>query len=55
MTDDKKIIGGIRNGDIKIYEELFRTTYSSLVNYAITILKDKDTAEEIVQDLFYKL
>jgi RNA polymerase sigma-70 factor (ECF subfamily) len=55
MVSDRDIIGGIRNGDIGQFESLFRSTYSSLVNYARTILKDNDTAEEIVQDLFYVL
>lgn len=53
MTNDRDIISGIKQGDIGQYESLFRSTYSSLVNYARTILKDNDTAEEIVQDLFY--
>jgi len=55
MVTDRDIIGGIRNGDIGQFESLFRSTYSSLVNYARSILKDHDTAEEIVQDLFYVL
>ncbi len=53
MVSDREIISGIRNGDIGQFESLFRSTYSSLVNYARTLLKDNDTAEEIVQDLFY--
>ncbi len=55
MANDKDIISGIKQGDIGQFESLFRSTYSSLVNYARTILKDNDTAEEIVQDLFYIL
>lgn len=55
MVTDRDIVGGIRRGDIGQFELLFRTTYTSLVNYATTILKDKDTAEEIVQDLFYRI
>ncbi len=42
-------------GDIKAFESLFRSSYSSLVKYSASIVKDKDTAEEIVQDLFYRL
>jgi RNA polymerase sigma-70 factor, ECF subfamily len=55
MTRDNEIIGRIRQGDIKQFETLFRSSYASLVKYARTLLKDKDTAEEIVQDLFVKL
>ena len=42
-------------GDIKAFESLFRSSYSSLVRYSASIVKDQDTAEEIVQDLFYRL
>jgi len=45
----------IRQGDIKQFESLFRSSYVSLVKYARTIVKDHDTAEEIVQDLFFRL
>jgi RNA polymerase sigma-70 factor (ECF subfamily) len=55
MVTDRDIIGRIRKGDIKEFEKLFRSSYNSLVSYARTILKDTDTAEEIVQELFYVL
>jgi len=55
MIADRDIIGRIRKGDIEQFESLFRSSYTSLVNYAKTILKESDTAEEIVQDLFYVL
>ena len=55
MVTDRDIIGRIQKGDIGQYESLFRSSYTSLVNYARTILKDTDTSEEIVQDLFYVL
>jgi len=55
MTRDIEIVGRIRQGDLKQFEELFRSSYGSLVKYARTLIKDHDTAEEIVQDLFFKL
>ncbi|MEE4215392.1 MAG: RNA polymerase sigma-70 factor [Bacteroidales bacterium] len=55
MTGNKDISRRIRNGDIKAFEKLFRSSYNALVNYARTILKDTDTSEEIVQELFYVL
>lgn len=55
MVTDTDIIRRIRNGDINEFENLFRSSYNALVNYARTILKDTDTSEEIVQDLFYVL
>jgi RNA polymerase sigma-70 factor, ECF subfamily len=55
MIRDSEIIGRIRQGDIEQFETLFRSSYVSLVKYARTLIKDKDTAEEIVQDLFFRL
>lgn len=55
MTEDSEIIRRIRQGDAGQFESLFRSSYVSLVRYAKTIVKDHDTAEEIVQDLFFRL
>jgi RNA polymerase sigma-70 factor, ECF subfamily len=55
MTSENEIIRRIRQGDIGQFESLFRSSYVSLVRYAKTLIKDHDSAEEIVQDLFYRL
>ncbi len=55
MNIDSEIIGRIRNGDKLEFETLFRSSYVSLVCYAKRILRDHDTAEEIVQELFFRL
>ena len=55
MKSDSEIIGRIRNGDKQEFEKLFRSSYVSLVRYAKSILRDHDTSEEIVQELFFKL
>ena len=55
MIRDTEIIRRIRNGDKEQFESLFRSSYVSLVRYAKTLIKDHDTAEEIVQDLFFRL
>ena len=55
MIRDTEIIGRIRNGDAGQFESLFRSSYVSLVRYAKTLIKDHDTAEEIVQDLFFRI
>jgi RNA polymerase sigma-70 factor (ECF subfamily) len=55
MISDTEIIRRIRQGDIKQFEKLFRFSYVSLVTYAMTLIKNKDTAEEIVQDLFFRI
>jgi RNA polymerase sigma-70 factor (ECF subfamily) len=41
--------------NLKSFEALFRQYYQMLCSYALRFVKDPDTAEEIVQDLFYKL
>ncbi len=55
MIRDNEIIRRIREGDKGQFESLFRSSYVSLVRYAQTIIRDHDSAEEIVQDLFVKL
>jgi RNA polymerase sigma-70 factor, ECF subfamily len=55
MIRENEIILRIRQGDVKQFESLFRSSYVSLVRYAKTLLKDQDTAEEIVQDLFCRI
>ena len=55
MIGDTEIIWRIRQGDVGQFESLFRSSYVSLVRYAKTLIKDHDTAEEIVQDLFFRI
>ena len=55
MIRDTEIIGRIRKGDIGQFESLFRSSYVSLVKYAKKLIKDQDMAEEMVQDLFFRL
>ncbi len=55
MISETEIIRRIRQSDKGQFESLFRSSYVSLVRYAKTIIKDHDTAEEIVQDLFVRL
>lgn len=40
---------------MKSFEWLFRKYYTMLCNYAYKFLKDIDTAEEIIQDLFFNI
>lgn len=55
MIRDTEIKRRIRQGDKSEFESLFRSSYISLVRFAKTIVKDHDTAEEIVQDLFFRI
>ena len=54
MTETDKIIAlALKNADIKVFEELFRSLYPALCGYALKMLKDPDQAEEIVQEMFF--
>jgi RNA polymerase sigma-70 factor (ECF subfamily) len=41
--------------DEKVFEEVFKTHFKALHSYAYTILKDDVIAEEMVQNVFFKL
>jgi len=45
----------IKEGNVGAFEELFRAFYKPLCRYACQFVDDVETAEEIVQDLFYIL
>lgn len=55
IATENKTQAAIKGGNIKVYEALFRELYAPLCGYALKIVKDKEIAEEIVQELFYKL
>lgn len=45
----------VRQGDKKAFERLFNTYYSPLCNYAASLLKNIDDAEEVVQNTFFNI
>jgi RNA polymerase sigma-70 factor (ECF subfamily) len=55
LIQEDNIFKSISHGDMDAFEVLFRTYYRELCTYAFKYFRDKDTAEEVVQDLFYKL
>ncbi|MFO7655602.1 MAG: RNA polymerase sigma-70 factor [Bacteroidales bacterium] len=52
---DKDIFDRVKKGDMAAFESLFRKYYSYLCHYALKIVGDTDTAEEVIQDLFVGL
>lgn len=52
---EKNKITQLYKGDLTTFETLFRSHYEMLCTYALKFVQDPDTAEEIVQDLFYTL
>ena len=55
MLKELLLITQIKKGDIKAFEQLFRLYYSPLCWYATSIVGDRETAEEIIEDLFYTI
>ncbi len=53
INPDIHIFRKIKAGNIKAFEHVFRKYYSMLCNYAFKYLRDMDTCEEVVQDLFF--
>ena len=52
---EKILVEKLKEGDKSAFSSLFTVYYSDLVMFANTILKDLDSSEEIVQDVFLKL
>jgi len=52
---DSSVLIKIKEGDIKVFEKVFKNFYSPLCFYSTSIVGDLNVAEEIVQDLFYVL
>ncbi len=55
MLNELIILAKIKEGDIKAFEEVFRRYYSPLCWYAAGITGNMESAEEIVEELFYTL
>jgi len=52
---DEQIASLLSQKDEAAFEQVFKTYYKNLHAYAFTMLKDEDEAEEMVQQVFFKL
>lgn len=52
---EQQIIEGIRKGDKACFQRVFENYYEKLCDYAFTILRDRDEAEDAVQTMFLKV
>ena len=52
---DEQIASLLSKKDEAAFEQVFKTHYKNLHSYAFTMLKDEDEAEEMVQQVFFKL
>ena len=50
-TADFKILKDLKSNHESAFDELFRKYYKNLTYFAIKIVKNRETAEEVVQDL----
>jgi len=55
MGTDHEIVSRIRSGDIVAFEQLYANHVSALLGFAYSQLRSRETAEEIVQELFLAL
>lgn len=55
IDNQQRLILGIKNGDRAIFEEVYRLYYTPLCFYSARYVGDIDEAEEIVQNLFFKV
>ncbi|NTW23311.1 MAG: RNA polymerase sigma-70 factor [Lentimicrobium sp.] len=55
INSEDRFTQGLKNGDEKVFEELFKAYYTPLCDYCLRYVSDADMAEEIVQDLFFKM
>ncbi len=55
LYTDQQLMEQLKQGNEKALEILFKKYYSSLTRFANTILKDKASAEDMVQDVFMKI
>src|SRR5256885_15190795 len=50
-----RTIAAIRDGNVAVFKQVFDACYESLCRYALTVLRDADEAEDVVQSMFMKL
>lgn len=55
MPEDYLLSKKIRKGDIKVFEMLFKHYYEALCRYSMAYVGAVEEAEEIVQELFYRI
>lgn len=55
MVDDKSQIGLLRQGSEEAFTYLYKQHWTQVYNFSRLYLKDRSTAEEVVQDVFVKI
>ena len=55
MTIDKNIVKKFKEGDAEAFDVIYRSFSRKLFHFALGLLKDKDIAEDLVQEVFVML
>lgn len=55
ILNDNELILGYRNGDYSCFEELLARYQAKVYGYIFSVVKDKDVADDIFQDTFFKV
>lgn len=53
--DEKQLAALLKEGNVYVYELIFRRYYVSLCGFAVRFVQQPEDAEEIVQDVFLKV
>jgi len=54
-ADERALADGIRAGDVDAFEVLYRRYWERLYAFAFRYLRSKEDAEEIVQEVFFRI
>lgn len=55
MPTDNELISAYRNGDYKSFDKLLERYQAKVYGYIISVVKDRDVADDIFQDTFFKV
>lgn len=55
MSDSEDLFRKVKKGDRQAFETIFKSYYSPLLRYAISIVRNESVAEEIIQEIFIYL
>jgi RNA polymerase sigma-70 factor (ECF subfamily) len=53
--DDKLIIKNLKEGDVLSFDSIFKKYHKKVYYFAISYLKNKEEAEDVVQEVFINL
>ncbi len=55
MDEQQRLLQGLKRGDKKVFEEIYRLYYAPLCFYCLRYVGDMEDAKELVQALFFKI